>query len=311
MSRLQQLHNKTSATVDADLPFNPSNVLLTEADLAGLFAAHGLAGLPFRNVNLYRTAFVHRSYVTMKNADFAAGNERCPPDCLPLQEMSYERLEFLGDAVLGMIVARYLYDRYPDQSEGFLSRMRTKIVNGKMLGHLADCIGLPKFAIISRQVEETSGRDNFKLGEDVFEAFIGAILTDFQTPADDVALPEGITRATGAAGAALVPLSGAGYHVAEAWVIAILETYLDFADLIQANTNYKDSLVRHMSCNFQDSPRFFEVSVAMRHGAKVFTYCVKDKSGAVLGTASGPSRKDAENAAAEEALRYYGVVRAI
>jgi ribonuclease-3 len=306
MSRLQQLHNKTTVTEDADLPFNPRNVLLTEDDLSAFFAAHGMTGLPFRNVNLYRTAFVHRSYVTMKNANFVTGNDRCPAGCLPLQDMAYERLEFLGDSVLGMIVARYLYDRYPDQSEGFLSRMRTKIVNGKMLGHLAECIGFSKYAIISRQVEETSGRSNFKLGEDIFEAFIGAILTDFQTADDDIAWPEGIARATGGT---FVPLSGAGYHLAEAWVVAVMEKYLDFADLIQANSNYKDMLVRHMSCNFQDAPRFFEVSVCMRSGVKVFTYCVKDKSGAALGTATGASRKDAENLAAEEALRYYGVAR--
>jgi ribonuclease-3 len=89
--------------------------------------------------------------------------------------MSYERIEFLGDALLGMIVANYLYTRFPDQNEGFLSKIRTKIVNGRMLGYLSDKIGFPKFAIISKQVEETGGRNNFKIMEDIFEAFIGAL----------------------------------------------------------------------------------------------------------------------------------------
>lgn len=303
MSRLNALHNKTNDVREDDLPFNPTNVLLSEEELAAIFAAHGMRGIRFHNINLYRNAFVHRSYCTMKNADFTTGNERCPSGCLPLQEVSYERLEFLGDAILGMIVAKYLYERFPDQNEGFLSRMRTKIVNGKMLGDLSEKVGFPRFAILSKQVEETSGRKNFKIMEDIFEAFLGAIYMDFQTDADSVQVPRAVL------GDAMEPLSGAGFFVAEAWVIGVMEKYLDFAELIAAKTNYKDMLVRHMNHSHQDAPRFFEVSVNTdkRTCQKVFTYCVKDKAGAVLGTATGASRKEAENNAALAALEFYGV----
>lgn len=301
MHRLNALHNKTSAVAEEDLPFNPSNRLLQAEDLRKLLDEHGLEGVPFRNINLYRNAFVHRSYCTMKNSDFDASNERCPEGCLPLQDMSYERLEFLGDAILGMIVARYLYERYPDQNEGFLSKMRTKIVNGKMLGYLSERVGFPPFAIMSKQVEQVSGRQNYKIMEDVFEAFIGAVYTDFQTPEDVVLLPRSLGE-----GLPYGPLTGAGYYMAEQWVVTIMEKYLDFAELIQARTNYKDMLVRYMSCAFQDGPRFFEVSVHMKNHQKVFTYCVKDRAGAVLGTASANSKKDAENLAARAALEYYG-----
>jgi ribonuclease-3 len=210
--------------------------------------------------------------------------------------MSYERLEFLGDAILGMIVARYLYERYPDQNEGFLSKMRTKIVNGKMLGHLAKEIGFPKFAIISKQIEESQGRDNYKTMEDIFEAFIGAVYMDFQ---DDP------LKITSTALARVEPFTGAGYHIAEVWVVTILERLLDFAELIQSNTNYKDMLVRYMQHTHQDAPRFFEISVEIRHGKKVFKYCVKDRAGSVIGTADGIAKKDAENNAARAALLYY------
>lgn len=299
MHRLQALHNKTQEVAEAELPYNPSNVLLQVQDLRKLFDANGLQGVEFHNINLYRNAFVHRSYCTMKNDDFESGNERCPEGCLPLQEMSYERLEYLGDAILGMIVARYLYERYPDQPEGFLSRLRTKIVNGKMLGSLSEKVGFPKYAILSKQIEESQGRTNYKIMEDVFEAFIGAIYMDFQTPDDDVNLPKHLP---------FLPCSGAGYFVAEQWVVTILEKFLDFADLIQQKTNFKDMLVRHMQYTFQDAPRFFEVNVSVRPNTtcKVFTYCVKDRGGIVLGTATGTSRKDAENMAARAALTYYG-----
>jgi ribonuclease III len=298
MNRLQMLHNKTQVVTENELPFNPSNKLLTETDLRAFFDAHGLAGIPFNNINLYRNAFVHRSYITMKNDDFASGNERCPPECLPLQDMSYERLEFLGDAILGCIVARYLHERYPDQPEGFLSRLRTKIVNGKMLGYLAGQIGFPKFAIISHQIEESQGRDNYKIMEDIFEAFIGAMYMDFDNDDDSIVLPSHFTMA---------PHTGSGYHVVEHWIITIMEKYLDFAELIQAKSNYKDMLVRHMQYTFQDSPRFFELSIDTRNNKKIFTYVVKDKAGAVLGTGKGATAKEAQNNAAMEALQYYGV----
>jgi dsRNA-specific ribonuclease len=104
------------------------------------------------------------------------------------------------------------------------------------------------------------------------------------------------------------PNSGAGYHVAEQWVVSILEKHIDFADLIQQKTNYKDMLVRYMQHTHQDVPRFFEVNVTSKQNTtcKLFTYCVKDRGGVVLGTASGSSKKDAENMAAKAALEYYG-----
>ena len=298
MNRLNLLHNKTQVVADDELPFNSTNILIQKEDLRVFFDTNGLQDIQFRNINIYRNAFVHSSYCTMKNTDFEVGNKRCPTDCLPLQEMSYERLEFLGDAILGMIVARYLYERYPDQNEGFLSKMRTKIVNGKMLGHLAKQIGFPKFAIISKQIEDSQGRDNYKTMEDIFEAFIGAIYMDFNE--DMVSMPELSKSKPGVA-----PLSGAGYHMAELWVVSIIESQLDFAELIQSKTNFKDMLVRYMQYAFQDGPRFFEVSVDIRSGKKTFTYCVKDRAGLSIGTATGMSKKDAENNAARAALVYY------
>ena len=298
MSRLLSLHNKTQVVNDNELPYNPSNVLLSLDDLIVFFNEHGLSGVRPNNLNLYRNAFVHRSYCTMKNDNFETGNERCPPDCLPLQEMSYERLEFLGDSILGMVVARYLYERFPDRPEGFLSGMRTKLVNGRMLGSLAERIGFPKFAILSKQIEDAQGRANFKIMEDVFEAFVGAVYMDFQD--------EPLTSSTNTT---FVPLSGEGFYVAEAWLVSILEKYIDFAELICARSNFKDMLVRHMQHTLQDAPRFFEVNVRVldpKTHQKEFTYCVKDRSGAALGTAKGASKKEAENLAAKKALEYYG-----
>lgn len=296
MSRLNSLHNKTQAVNENDLPYNPKNHLITMDELVALFEQNGLTGVKPHNINLYRNAFVHRSYCTMKNDDFQTGNEKCPSDCLPLQEMPYERLEFLGDAILGMIVTRYLYERYPDQNEGFLSRIRTKIVNGRMLGFLAEKVGFPPYAILSKQIEESQGRNNYKIMEDIFEAFIGALYMDFN---EDTSVPSPILKT-------LMPLSGIGYYIAEQWIVSIMETYLDFTELICTKTNYKDMLVRYMQHTFQTAPQFYEMSIEMRQNQKHFRYCVKDRHGVVLGTAIGCSKKDAENNAAKVALDYYG-----
>ncbi len=298
MKKIDGIHNKTKEIEVENLPYNNKNVLLMENDLTALFKNNGLENIVYKNINLYRTAFVHKSYCTMKNVDFEKSNENRPTDCLPLQDMSYERLEFLGDSLLGMIVASYLYNRFPDQNEGFLSKIRTKIVNGKMLGFLSEKIGFPKFAIISKQVEEAGGRKNFKIMEDIFEAFLGALYLDFQTDEDEIDMPEHVK---------ITPMSGAGFFIVEQWIIYIIENYIDFCELIRVKNNYKDMLAAYMQNNLQDTPRFYEINIVSKDNSRIFTYCVKDRNNTVLATATGSTKKDAENNAAREALNYYGV----
>ena len=167
-----------------------------------------------------------------------------------------------------------------------------------MLGYLSDKIGFPKFAIISKQVEEAGGRRNFKIMEDIFEAFIGALFLDFQNEEDEITLPKHIK---------IVPLSGAGYFIVESWIIFIIENYIDFCELIRIKNNYKDMLVSYMQHQLQDVPRFYEINIVTKDNNKVFTYCVKDRNNTVLATATGNTRKDAENNVAKEALSHYAV----
>lgn len=297
MKKIESIHNKTKELMETDLPYNPANIILQENDLRELFDNNGLEGIQFNNINLYRNAFVHKSYCTMKNADFTSGNLKCPTNCIPLQDISYERLEYLGDSILNFIVANYLYMRFSEQNEGFLSKIRTRIVNGKMLGFLADKIGFSKFAIISKQVEDANGRKNYKIMEDIFEAFIGAIYIDFQTTGDKVILPDRIK---------LEPLTGAGYFIAEQWIIYVIENYIDFTELILQKTNYKDMIVNYMQQTFQYTPSFLELNISTKDNVKVFNYCIKDRNKTIIATATGYSKKDAENNVSKEALIYYG-----
>ena len=278
MKKIVNLHNKTKEITGELSPFNNNNILLDENNLNCFFTDHNI-NYEIKNINLFRNAFVHKSYCCMKNKDFTTGNLSCPDDCLPLQEMPYERLEFLGDSILGYTVAKYMYIRYPDQTEGFLSKMRTKIVNGKMLGYLAENIGFSKYAIISKQIEDINGRTNYKIMEDIFEAFIGALFID----SNDIT-------------------------IVEKWIINVIQKHIDFVDLIMKNTNYKDSLISYMQNRYQDMPRFFETNVSHNNlSQKIFTYIVKDRNNNILGSANGTNKKEAENNCAYEALRYYGI----
>ena len=246
MLRINSLHNKTKEIDINDMPYNNKNYLLENNDLINIFQKHGLENIKINNINLFRTAFVHQSYCTMKNLDFKNSNSKCPDDCLPLQDMSYERLEFLGDSILEMIVSSYLFERYPDQNEGFLSKLRTKIVNGKMLD-LANKLELNKYAIISKQVEESNGRNNYKIMEDIFEALLGALFIDNDNNYDIV------------------------YNFDY-----ILENYLDFSDLITTKNNYKDLLIYYMQHHYKMYLNF-EIDITTKDSSKIFTYCIKIK----------------------------------
>lgn len=261
------------------LPYNPKNKLINAEELITLLSEHGITD-KFKDLNLYRKSFVHKSYCTRKNENFIDGNVNCPDNCLPLQEESNERLEFLGDSILSIVVADYLYERYPNENEGFLTRMRTKLVNGKMLAHLSAKIGLDRYIILSKQIEENEGRKNLNILEDCFESFIAAVYLDF-----------GFN----------------GFEMAKTWIITIIEDNLDFSDLIKQNHNYKDLLLKYFQQNFGYSPKFFEMGIGSNpvNNAKIYTVCVKDQNGNILNIGKGGNRKDAENDSAKKTLNEY------
>lgn len=254
-----------------DTPFNPKNILISDQDLVDILRKYGVRKQP-ENIGLYRCALVHKSYCTRKNENFIEGNVDCPVGCLPLQEESNERLEFLGDSILGMVVAGYLFERYPDQNEGFLTRVRTKLVNGKMLAHLCKIVGLNKYIMMSKQIEENDGRNISNILEDAFEAFLAAIYMDY------------------------------GFHEVQGWIIDLLESNIDFSDLIRQNHNYKDQVLKYFQQNHGYIPKFYEIDVENINNQKVFKVCLKDSQDNVISIGTGSSKKEAENDAAKNAL---------
>jgi ribonuclease III len=120
-------------------------------------------GITFNNVNLLKQAFTHASYRNEHRGEAMQDNER---------------LEFLGDAVLELLISEYLYKRYPHFPEGELTRMRAAIVCEPSLVRFATKLSFDKYVRLGRGEELSGGRKRPALLADVFEAFMGALYLD-------------------------------------------------------------------------------------------------------------------------------------
>lgn len=117
----------------------------------------------FHNKNLLQQALTHSSFTNEQKIN---------------RKPNYERLEFLGDAVLEMVSSEFLFQRYPREKEGTLSKMRASMVCEPALAFCAREIGLEKFIFLGKGEEQTGGRDRDSIVSDVMEAVIGAIYLD-------------------------------------------------------------------------------------------------------------------------------------
>lgn len=120
-------------------------------------------GITFKDKDLLRTAFTHRSYL---NENRTRGMEH------------NERLEFLGDAVLELIVTAYLYKKYPQHNEGELTSYRSALVNAVTLAGVAEKLGMNEFLLLSRGETKDTGRARQVILANTIEAFIGALYLD-------------------------------------------------------------------------------------------------------------------------------------
>ncbi len=122
-----------------------------------------IIGLHFRNKKLLVQAFTHRSYINEHKRMKLEHNER---------------LEFLGDAVLELITTEYLYEKYPDRSEGDLTSYRSALVNANTLAEISSKLGMEKFLLLSKGESKDTGRARQYILANTFEALVGAIFLD-------------------------------------------------------------------------------------------------------------------------------------
>lgn len=176
-----------------------------------------------------------------------------------------ERLEYLGDAILDAIVGDYLYHKFPKEDEGFLTQMRSKIVNGDNLSELAQKIGIESY--IKSQISNPKGRS--KIYEDAFEAFIGAIYLD------------------------------RGFMKTKEFVISrILKSLVDVSVLRDIDTNYKSQLIEWGQKYKKEVS--FDTNQDTENSKLFISKVIIDKQ--TYGTGTGMSKKVAEQNAAKVTL---------
>jgi len=272
---------------DAPKTFNPwnlNNIDITTQDVESIMRRYGSPDFKLKELKWFAQACVHKSYVDRPEvwADQPAMiiTEK-PEGCLALKQKDNEELEFAGDSVLSAIVGKYLKMRYPGQGEGFLTSLRTQIVNNNMLGILAKKMGFSPFLILSRHVEEVcDGRNNLRILGSMLEAWIDAIMEH-----------EGN--------------EGGAYDVARRFFITIMEKHINFSKLIAEDTNFKDQLLRYFQAHFHQPPKYKEVKVEGPPHDRIFTMGVLDTTGKVVATSTARNKKVAEQEASRLALEIY------
>ena len=271
-------------------PYNFNNKLITENDVKKILSDYDIDDTIFKLDN-YQLAFVHSSY--SKKSPIELGENVViadkPEGALELMDTDYERLEFLGDAVVSIVVAKYLYERFPDDYEGYLTQMRSKLVNGEMLGFLAGKLNFGEFAIMSRHIEDKcNGRTSQHILEDMFEAFVGAMFLDFNE-IDNYNLLDNF-------------YSGIGFQICEKFIINVIEEHVDFFLLILKNTNYKEQLSKYFNETYKCSIKFSEPEVDGGLNDRLYTVNVLDLENNVIGVGIGKSKKKAEQYACKDSL---------
>lgn len=210
----------------------------------------------FRDRTLLQVALMHRSYAFEQARQPASDNER---------------LEFLGDAVLGLVVGRALYELYPEMREGEMTRLRALLVKESHLAEMAGSLGLGEFLLLGRGEEATRGRAKPSILSSAYEAVLGAIFQD------------------------------GGYEIAAAFIdrqfLPVLEVQRQ--RLLQADA--KSRLQEALQEKYSEAPTYLLDSTEGPDHRKTFTVSVCFR-GLVLAQGQAFSKKEAEQQAAAEAM---------
>ena len=209
-----------------------------------------------RNRDLFLQAMLHRSYAQFVSTQGIQSNER---------------LEFLGDSVLNMVAAEYLFSVYPRAEEGRLTVLRARLVNRKALVFYAKQIHLRDFLLLSNSASQAAEKGSETIVADAYEAVIGAIYLD------------------------------GGLEEARQFVHRQLASALEGGLLDEADENYKSALLEYAQANGKAIPRYTIVKEDGPDHDRTFTVEATIGDG-LSGVGTGKNKKEAEQAAAENAL---------
>ena len=216
--------------------------------------------ITYKNIALYEQALTHPSY----NGDANTKHQ------------DYEKLEFMGDAVLGYVTADLVYKHRPEMSEGNLTKLRSVLVSTKPLANYARKINLPEYIRIGHSITINQVKESDKILENVLEALIGAIYLD----------------------AGLKP----AYKLITSLLLEDIKSY-DADNL----TDYKSKLQEEIQAEHRDAVQYVTVETSGPAHDRTFRVQVL-YNGIVLGEGIGKSKKKAEEMAAKSALSKRSVI---
>lgn len=223
-----------------------------------------IIGYSFNDKTIILTALTHSSYANEQKA----------------RKVSYqcnERLEFLGDSVLSLVVSEYIYGKYKDKPEGDLTKIRASVVCSRALSTLANEIKLGSFLLLGKGEEET-GRTNPKILENAFEALLAAIYID----------------------------SGYSKKKVADFLLPIIEKEIVFASKDEMAYDYKTTLQQFIQAIGTERLQYVCVGDHGPDHAKTFDVEVRLSSN-VIGKGTGKTKREAEQFAAKEALKLFDV----
>lgn len=211
-------------------------------------------GYCFKNKELLALAFIHRSYV---NEHEEVGQHN-------------ERLEFIGDAVLGLLSSDYLYHHYPQISEGRLSHLRSCLVDGTACAQFIVQLDIDQYLLVSRGELLSSGRQKLSLRSDLFEAILAAIYLD------------------------------GGLAAASSFFFGLFRDQID-AILAAPEANWKAIIQDYGQRTYQEMPQYRLLEESGPDHSKRFSVSVS-LGGHLLAEGEGPSKKQAQQQAAKQAV---------
>ena len=246
-------------------PFNSANIEITESEVNAILNEYGIP-CSLQNFALYKRAFIHKSYVKKPEHEFQSPLCKVSPqpaNCkVGLKSKSNDRLEFIGDGILECIIKYYLYKRFPEADEGFMTDTKIALVKNDSLGQIILEMGLEKWYIISKNAELKNTRRNVKKLGNLFEAFIGAIFLDFnKIEVEDSA---GWFRD--------VFHTGPGFQMAQIFITNIVERHVNWSKILETNDNYKNQLQVLIQKEFKCVPHYLEISNSTENGFQMGAY---------------------------------------
>ena len=216
-----------------------------------------LVGTKVKDISLYLRAFTHKS--ALKKYTLTD---------------SFETLEFMGDSVLGFVITKMLFDKYEERQEGFLTKVRTKMVRGNTLAGIALKLSLDKWILMDDKGIRNGWNTNEKILEDALEALIGAIYLDL------------------------------GLIHAKKFILQIYSnTSMVDMESLMVDDNYKDRLMRYCQQIKIDLPQY---PIDFHNNGMFGVSVIVD--GHTVASGSAKNKKQAEQNAAQDAIRLLGIV---